>query len=308
MMTKARSTLWKLAVASAAAMVLGAGLLYYIPPLRAPLSIAAGRNHGCSIGDAWRGWRYSSAQRTITEEFRQSAKIVREDGDLALWEVSGARYWVPKGNRSVPRVFAENRAGGYGAPEDLIRPGDTVLDCGAHVGTFTLSALGAGAARVVAIEPAPDNLESLRRNLADHVRAGRVIVYPKGVWDRDDYLPLRGRPFSSSTYSVVFNFPGSQEGPKVPLTTIDKIVTELGLTRVDCIKMDIQGAEAAALRGAAQTLQRYRPRLLISTEHRADDPETLPKLIDTLAGGYRIRRGPCLMGIIRLRPIALFFY
>jgi FkbM family methyltransferase len=307
-MTKARSTLWKLAAAAAAAMVLGALLLYYIPVLRAPLSIAAGRNHGCSVGDAWRGWRYSSAERTFTEEFRQSAKIVREDGGLALWKISGASYWAPTGNRSVPRAFAENRAGVYGAPEDLIRPGDTVLDCGAHVGTFTLSALGAGAARVVAIEPAPDNLECLRRNLADHVRAGRVIVYPKGVWDRDDSLPLRARPFRSATSSVVFNFPGSQEGPKVPLTTIDKIVAELGLPRVDCIKMDIQGAEAAALRGATQTLRRHRPRLLVAMEHGQDDPETIPKLIDTLAGGYRIRRGACLTQRIKLRPIALFFY
>jgi hypothetical protein len=43
-------------------------------------------------------------------------------------------------------------------------------------------------------------------------------------------------------------------------------------------------------------------------EHREDDLETIPKLIDTLTTGYRVRCGPCLMGRISLRPTALFFY
>jgi hypothetical protein len=43
-------------------------------------------------------------------------------------------------------------------------------------------------------------------------------------------------------------------------------------------------------------------------EHREDDPETIPKLIGSLANGYRVRCGACLMGRISLRPIALFFY
>jgi hypothetical protein len=133
-------------------------------------------------------------------------------------------------------------------------------------------------------------------------------VYPKGVWDRDDSLPLRVQGFNSATYSVVLNYPGSREGPKVPLTTIDKIVAELGLPRVDCIQMNIQGAEAAALKGAVQTLRRHRPRLRVAVDHREDDPETIPKLIATLTSGYRVRCGPCFMGRIRLRPTALLFY
>ncbi len=72
--------------------------------------------------------------------------------------------------------------------------------------------------------------------------------------------------------------------------------------------MDIQGAEAAALRGAVETLRRYRPRLVIAMEHGNDDPETIPKLIGSLANGYRVRCGACLTQRIKLRPTALFFY
>jgi hypothetical protein len=43
---------------------------------------------------------------------------------------------------------------------------------------------------VVAIEPSPANLECLRRNMSREIASGRVIVYPKGVWDREDVLAL----------------------------------------------------------------------------------------------------------------------
>ena len=58
------------------------------------------------------------------------------------------------------------------------------------MGLYAKTALASGAKLVVAIEPAPENIECLRRNLAQEIAAGRVIVYPKGVWDKDDTLAL----------------------------------------------------------------------------------------------------------------------
>ena len=71
-----------------------------------------------------------------------------------------------------------------------VRKGDIVLDCGANLGTFTRTALDRGAKTVVAIEPAPENLECIRRSFKDEIASGRVILYPKGVWDKDDVLTL----------------------------------------------------------------------------------------------------------------------
>lgn len=59
------------------------------------------------------------------------------------------------------------------------------------------------------------------------------------------------------------------------------------LARVDFIKMDIEGSEAAALQGAAQTLARHRPRLAISAYHMPADLWELPALIRELNPGYR---------------------
>ena len=77
--------------------------------------------------------------------------------------------------------------------EQVVKSGDIVLDCGANVGVYTRVALDRGARTVVAIEPAPENIESLRRNFKEEIAAGRVIVYPKGVWDKDEMLILRAR-------------------------------------------------------------------------------------------------------------------
>ena len=69
-----------------------------------------------------------------------------------------------------------------------------MLDCGASDGDFTRQALAAGAQTVVSVEISPSSAECIRRNLAAEAAAGRVIVYPKGVWDKDDTLTLkRGR-------------------------------------------------------------------------------------------------------------------
>ena len=57
--------------------------------------------------------------------------------------------------------------------------------------------------------------------------------------------------------------------------------------RVDLIKMDIEGHELSALRGAEQTLRRFRPRLAISLYHNWDDYFQIPLHLDRLGLGYR---------------------
>ncbi len=73
----------------------------------------------------------------------------------------------------------------------------------------------------------------------------------------------------------------------VPLTTIDRLVEELKLERVDFIKMDVEGAEQRALRGGQATLARFHPRLEISVNHLPEDPIMVPRVIREAWPGYR---------------------
>jgi hypothetical protein len=85
-------------------------------------------------------------------------------------------------------------------------------------------------------------------------------------------------------------------------------VAELHLSRVDYIKMDIEGAEREALRGAEETLRKYRPRLMLDAYHRPDDATVLPGLMRRVYRGYVATCGPCQLEDNRLIPHAIFFH
>ena len=182
--------------------------------------------------------------------------MVASDASYEQWKTPMGTYWIPTDSRYVlPFNLAEQQREIYGHGDHFVRPGDIVLDCGANIGVFVHSALRAGAQKVIAIEPAPENLECLRRNFKPEMEQGRVVIYPKGVWDRDDFLTLNITHANSAADSFVITPEhSSPSSEKLPLTTIDKLVAELGLPRVDFIKMDIEGAEVKALNGARETI------------------------------------------------------
>ena len=94
----------------------------------------------------------------------------------------------------------------------------------------------------------------------------------------------------------------------LPLTTIDAIVDDLRLERVDFIKLDIEGAEREALEGAKATLTRFRPRLAVATENLPDDFEAVPAIVDGFDLRYQHSFGSCeLMPQGIIRPETVFF-
>src|SRR5438477_858396 len=130
------------------------------------------------------------------ERFEQTRSKVREiqrDGALALYETPIGSLWYRVGAWTLPALVEENESDEYRF-RSTIKPGDVVLDVGANVGTDTKTALASGAGLVVAIEPEPLTLECLRRNLASEIRDNRVIVVPKGAWDKEDTLTLHVDP------------------------------------------------------------------------------------------------------------------
>ncbi len=266
-----------------------------------------GRNAFCSLPQALRGLANAARHPEIQARLIRTTRLLKTDREgFELWETPKGRYWTPPGDRWLPFILAEGERRIYGLGRQGVRAGDVVLDCGAHVGTFTRLALSAGPRLVVAIEPGRDQLVCLRRNLASEIGAGRVMVYEKGVWDRDESLMLYHQPHNPGGDSLVI--PASPEGEMVSLTTIDRLVAELKLERVDFIKMDIEGSEQRALMGAQQTLAKYMPRMAIAVYHKEEDPDQLPLLVRRAWPGYRVECGPCreVKGVIR--PDVLYFH
>jgi len=275
----------------------------------------SGQSPHCSLLLAWATPPQARQQVSDKDVFINRLTLGNRDDAFERWDLAPAagsflpvrNFWIPAGNRWVlPFNLAEQERDIYHtASEWGIRNGDVVLDCGAHVGVFTHQALARGAAKVIAIEPSPRNVECLRRNFASEIQQGRVVVYPKGVWNREDVLILRQLEDNSAADSVVMEQPGAKTGDIVPLTTIDLLVKELGLAQVNYIKMDIEGAEVPALHGAAETLRRFRPRLAMAAYHKADDPITLPAAVRQAVPEYHSRCASCILDEAGLRPEVL---
>jgi FkbM family methyltransferase len=164
--------------------------------------------------------------------------------------------------------------GGSWQPEiwDSMSPslpvGGVFLDVGAHIGSFTMkAAVKVGkTGHVLAFEPNPETLQLLRDNVAAS-HADNVIVEPIACTDHEQMLTLYAGPPSNTGMSSLASENVPLEGPPRLYTVrgrmIDDVIRELKLTRVDVIKIDVEGAEAYVLRGAVDTLKRFHPKVIV---------------------------------------------
>jgi FkbM family methyltransferase len=285
-----------------------AAVLYFYAPARLAALVLLGRSPVCPMANAVQAQSNLRRQIELKDKILAASKRLEKDEHFTLWDTPHGKFWMPDGSDYVlPFNLAEQERKIYGDGDFFVRSGDVVLDCGANVGVFTRVALNKGAKTVVAIEPAPENIEALKRNFAPEIAAGRVIVYEKGVWDKDDWLTLHVDPHNSAADSVIIHREGGVEGARVPLTTIDKLVDELKLERVDFVKMDIEGAEQRAIVGAKTTIGKWHPRLSLSAYHNPTDPAMIPKLVHETWSGYRMECGPCAEANGYVRPDILYF-
>jgi FkbM family methyltransferase len=225
-------------------------------------------------------------------------KLIREDREtsLELWETMLGRLWIPKPGMAVIKHLEWEQAVQkvYDHPSAHVNTGDIVIDCGAHIGGFTRTALLAGARLVVAVEPEKLNIAAFRQNFVEALKNGRVILVEKGVWDKPGRLPLHlSNTGDSHSVSILQN---SGKDESIELTTIDSLVADLKLPRVDFIKLDIEGAELNALLGAKQTLRRMHPRLAVSSYHKKGDPSAICSLIWDVQPGYLVESKDRLRG------------
>ena len=287
-----------------------AGVAYaYYAPFRLLTFVVVGRSPMCPLREALKANENLQQQVEYKDQILNASKLSEQDSKgYELWDTPKGRYWIPAGSRYVlPFNLAEQQRKIYGTGEFGPHLGDITLDCGANVGVTVHEELAAGAKTVVAIEPAPENLECLRRNYPNEIAAGRVIVVPRGVWDKEDFLTLRVDPKNSAADSFVMRREGAVELEMVPLTTIDKLVAELKLPRVDYIKLDIEGAEPRALTGAKETLAKYKPRISIAAYHQPDHPKLIPGIIRSERADYQMQCGPCAETDFSIRPDVLYF-
>jgi len=165
------------------------------------------------------------------------------------------------------------------------RDGDVVIDGGGCTGDTTLyfAARVGSKGRVYTFEFEQRNLEIMDKNLAlnPHISASVEIVQ-RALWGESDEA-LDYDPNGPATTVALKQEPGTAQAMTL---SIDDLVEREGLAKVDFIKMDIEGAELRALKGAERTMRAFRPTLAISAYHREEDLVDIPAYIDGLDLGY----------------------
>jgi FkbM family methyltransferase len=187
---------------------------------------------------------------------------------------------------------------------DGIQPGDVVIDAGAQFGSYTLPALAAGAL-VIAYEPSDDGFEILSLNLQENVHNAIAWEPPSGadtrrfwrgtsietpcailrkacLWDDTPYPAELGRQVFGQHYPSVGE-------PKT--VRLDDDLRQLGVKRVDHIKLDVEGVELGVLYGAERTLYDHRPRLIVEDhEGVSQDPnDEVSRYPERIESGKRMR-------------------
>jgi FkbM family methyltransferase len=133
----------------------------------------------------------------------------------------------------------------------------TVFDVGANSGIYSLAALAAKPdADVHAFEPTPEIAERLRQTVALN-GLDRLVVHQTAVFSKDGLATLR-RYGSDAGGNEGMNFIvsdlGGADAEHVPTIRLDTACRQLGVDRIDLLKLDIQGHEAGALAGAGALL------------------------------------------------------
>ena len=162
----------------------------------------------------------------------------------------------------------------------------TLIDGGAYIGdslqTITQSTKSS-LAHAYCFEPDRTNVERLRRFIDGEGLNSVVSVFSMGLGEQNTTVGI-SKPGTTGA-----NLIESADGT-TPIVTIDSL--SLKVTGKLCIKMDIEGFELAALRGATETIRKYKPELAICVYHKEGDVYEIPAFIQSIVPEYNcILRG-----------------
>lgn len=173
-----------------------------------------------------------------------------------------------------------------------IEPGEIFLDCGAFIGDTALWAYEHGAAQVYSFEPGLEVLEDLRTNLTKYNRPLENIV-PYAVSDVNTNEKMLVHSENSGANNLVrtCRYGASLDLDKCLLQDVISVRIDdwckFNNVEPTFIKMDIEGAELSALKGATEVIKTHKPKLAICLYHKFEDMWEIPLYIHSIVPEYK---------------------
>jgi FkbM family methyltransferase len=168
---------------------------------------------------------------------------------------------------------------------------EVILDIGANIGCTALL-FGELARNVYVFEPSPTTFRFLETNIS---RSGLKNVFPynMGLGAESGEYPLTFAP-SNRSGGFVSNQTQASAGhtvEKIVIRPLDEVMKSLSISRVDFVKIDVEGFEGHVLRGAKQTLVTHRPVVALELNHwclNAFQRTSIPEFFDFLRSMFPI--------------------
>ena len=207
----------------------------------------------------------------ILKRHRLKAKIVKIDKDRDLYKTYfGDLFWLSKDETAwVDKCIKESsifEEYSTNFIKKIIQNGNIALDIGANIGYYSimLSRLVGDTGRVLCFEPTNHYRKVLEKNL-DINNLKNVEIYQFGLSNKKQELSIDIGDSSASLHNPIKKLVKLSE--IINLSRLDDVVEELNITKLDFIKIDVDGHEPAFLDGALETIKKYNPIILLEVNH-----------------------------------------
>jgi len=194
---------------------------------------------------------------------------LKEDGDLlAFWQIFLRRVYPVRRNETL------------------------IVDAGANIGFFTLfAARESPHARIFSIEPFPESYERLCQNVRDNRLDGRVTCLNCALGESSEtrMMKLSGKR-SQSRRVIAFDETESGDAAAVSTQTLEQIFDLHGITRVDLLKMDIEGGEYETFFSTRDDVLRRIHSIALEYHPDVENYSTSQMLQYLIEAGFRVTR------------------
>ncbi len=210
---------------------------------------------------------------------------IREEGDYLVihFKKFVRPLYVPKSfglssiYQVISEIFKKDDWHYYEIPETEIRKDDIVVDCGAAEGLFSLSVAGR-CKKVYAIEPLPEFVWALEKTFED---MSNVEIIPVALGAKQGRVFMMNDGIRTEISEIETNI-------SVPLETIDSLFFKQDKA-ITYLKADLEGFELEMLAGAKETIKANRPRIAITTYHKAEHAAEIEKFLKLIHPDYNIK-------------------
>ncbi|HEX3966870.1 MAG TPA: FkbM family methyltransferase [Edaphobacter sp.] len=236
-----------------------------------------------------------------------------KEGLKQITDFSGPRHHRLVGFDEVPFLFP-SLTEPYATTQEYLdfaglQEGNIVLDIGAYsaVTSIIFAQLAGPTGHVYSFEPDESNYKCANSNVEMARKAmgiTNITLQRKAIWSHNDGILFSNEGAMGSS-AVAITGGGRGEETLIPSTTLESFLNENGITKVDFVKIDIEGGETELLKRSANTLRKLGARLIIEP-HRVGGKLNTGECCKLLeAAGYSVHvrdKTPGSEALIEARP------